>query len=96
MNKRFITPDLTDGRIVYAADYLEQSGCEKVEQLRNADFVLLGVNPKARFLEYSLPIFAGNVEKTGVLTIRRTKPLQLKTHILPLKAQLHRQLPKAK
>lgn len=66
MNKRFITPDLTDGRIIYAADYLEQSGCERVEQLRNADFVLLGVNPKARFLEYSLPIFAGNVEKTGV------------------------------
>ena len=58
---KFITPDLTDNRIVYASKALEEKGLVKTENPDNADFVLLGVNPDKHFLQYSIPVFAGNI-----------------------------------
>ena len=58
---KFLTPDLSDNRIIFAAEALKAKGYQQVASADNADFVLLGVNPKKEDLTYSLPIFAGNI-----------------------------------
>lgn len=59
--KKFFTPDLSDKRIYYAAQKLEELGYSGVSSSDNADFILLGVNPKKELLEFDVPIFAGNI-----------------------------------
>lgn len=61
MSLKFITPDLSDKRIPYAAAYLEGCGLHHITKEENADFILLGVNPQKELLKATPPVFAGNV-----------------------------------
>ena len=63
---KFLTPDLTDNRIRYAAARLEEDGFIRVEKRENADFILLGVNTDKGLLTNGLPVFAGNVRADNV------------------------------
>ena len=63
---KFVTPDLTDKRIAYAATRLERDGMIKVEKEENADFILLGVNPDTAYTRTKLPVFAGNIRADNV------------------------------
>ena len=82
----FITPSLSDKRIVYAADYLEDKGYKRVNKTDNADFVLLGVNPDIDLLEYHIPVFAGNVSKDGVSDYTKDEAFAIKNAYLTAEA----------
>jgi dipicolinate synthase subunit A len=53
---KFYSPDLSDRRLIYTADYLEKMGYEQVNSIENADFLLLGINYDKKYLNYNLPI----------------------------------------
>jgi dipicolinate synthase subunit A len=54
--KKFISPDLSDKRIIYAADYLNEKGYEQVTSYENADFLLLPINYDKKYLETGVEI----------------------------------------
>lgn len=60
--KKFYLPDTSDKRLEYTKEELENNGFELVNKISNADFVVLGVNPDKKYLDYNVPIFAGNVD----------------------------------
>lgn len=64
--KKFILPDTTDNRIIYASEYLQGKGFILVDKAEKADFTLLGVNP-SDFNKYAfMPVYAGNVCSNNV------------------------------
>ena len=79
---KFLTPDLSDKRIGYATDYLENKGFIKVDKEENADFILLGVNPDKKYLEYRKPIFAGNIKNEKVFDYTKDEGFALKNAYL--------------
>lgn len=88
MLKRFITPDSSDKRVIFAMHYLEEKGFEKVEKEENADFVLLGVNPSNLYLNYSLPVLAGNVSKNNVFDYTKSEEFALENAFLTAEGAL--------
>lgn len=79
---KFFLPETTDKRIVYACEYLEKRGFSRVNCLNNADFVLLGVNPKD-FTDYSeIPVFAGNVCSNNVFDYTKNEAFALQNAYL--------------
>ena len=85
----FYSPDMTDKRLIYAKSSLEKSGFQFVEKEKNADFILLGVNPDKAFLNFKKPIFAGNVEeKSGVFDYTKNEVFALKNAYLTAEAAL--------
>lgn len=53
---KFYSPDLSDKRLVYAADYLRNIGYEEVKNDKNADFLLLGINYDKKYLSSGVPV----------------------------------------
>lgn len=53
---KFYSPDLSDKRLVYAADYLRNIGYEEVKSDKNADFLLLGINYDKKYLSSGVPV----------------------------------------
>ena len=82
MLKRFITPDLSDKRIIYAKQYLEEKGFENVENKNNANFILLGVNPTNQYLTSALPVFAGNTDSRNVFDYTKDEGFALENAFL--------------
>ncbi|MBE6720686.1 MAG: hypothetical protein E7571_08570 [Ruminococcaceae bacterium] len=82
MNKKFIAPDMSDKRISFAAEYLEDFGYIKVNNESNADFVLLGVNPPKEFLRYSIPCFAGNITAQNIYDYTKAEAFALENAYL--------------
>ena len=62
---KFATPDITDKRIIYAAEKLRGDGFTQTDSTDFADFILLGVNPDKRFLSLNKPTYAGNIATNG-------------------------------
>lgn len=85
---KFLTPDLSDKRIHYAANYLQQNGCETVTEESNADFVLLGVNPDRNLLHFRKPIFAGNIRADNVFDYTKDETFALKNAYLTAEGAL--------
>ncbi len=85
---KFITPDLSDKRIWFAAAYLVKNGFEKVSDSRNADFILLGVNPDRKLLHSDLPIFAGNISADNVFDYTKNEVFALKNAVLTAEGAL--------
>ena len=81
-NLKFTTPDLSDKRISFAAEYLEGMGIMRVEKAENADFILLGVNPDKGFLGSTLPVFAGNVRADNVFDYTKSEVFAQKNAFL--------------
>lgn len=88
LNKRFITPDLSDKRALFAAAYLEAKGFERVEKEDNADFILLGVNPSKALLSSSLPVFAGNISGGNVFDYTKKEEFALENAFLTAEGAL--------
>jgi len=87
--KKFCSPDTDDKRIEYAKALLEEDGYSLVEKEENADFILLGVNPKSDFSHFDKPVFAGNVEeKNGVFDYTKREEFALKNAYLTAEAAL--------
>ncbi len=82
MKGKFYAPDLTDERINYAIKYLDKMGYIKVESPQNADFVVLGVNPDKKFLNYDKPIFAGNIRTDNTYDYTKNENFALKNAYL--------------
>lgn len=78
MKGRFLAPDLSDKRIVYAVNYLEKMGYSKVDFESNADFVLLGVNPDKKYLDFHKPVFAGNIKADTIYDYTKCESFALK------------------
>jgi dipicolinate synthase subunit A len=87
MNNKFYAPDLSDKRIQYATKYLINFSFEPVD-LRYADFVLLGVNPDKKYLEYNLPIFAGGVSDKNVFDYTKNENFAIKNAFLTAEASV--------
>jgi len=86
---RFYSPDMSDKRVFFARKTLEKSGFSSVKNERNADFILLGVNPKEEFLHFEKPVFAGNVEeKQGIFDYTKSEVFALKNAYLTAEAAL--------
>lgn len=83
---KFSTPDLSDKRILFARDFLEQKGYINVDNNNNADFVLLGINPDRKFLEYDIPIFAGNINLNKVTDYSKDETFAVKNAFLTAEA----------
>ena len=68
MSLKFMVPDLSDKRILYASNYLKTAGYETSEKIEQCQFILLGVNPKNihRVNDSRLPVFAGNVSGESI------------------------------
>ncbi len=84
----FSTPDLSDKRIEYASRFLEKNGLFKVDNPENADFILVGVNPDKHFLNYSSPIFAGNVTNESVTDYTKEETFAIKNAYLTAEAAI--------
>lgn len=82
MKGKFYAPDLSDKRINYAIKYLDKMGYMKVESPQNADFVVLGVNPDKKFLNYDKPIFAGNIRTDNTYDYTKNENFALKNAYL--------------
>lgn len=52
---KFFSPDLSDKRLEYAADYLKEIGYEEVINEKNADFLLLGINSDKKYISSGIP-----------------------------------------
>ena len=88
MNYSFLTPDLSDKRIISAAEYLAKKGYTRVNKAENADFVLLGVNPKSEYLNYDVPIYAGNVSADNVYDYTKREDFAIKNAYLTAEGAL--------
>ncbi len=88
MSKRFITPDLSDKRIMFASRYLQEMGYIKVKNEKSADFVLLGVNPNAELLNFDIPCFAGNISANGVYDYTKDESFALENAYLTAEGAL--------
>ncbi len=88
MNYSFLTPDLSDKRIISAAEYLAKKGYTRVNNAENADFVLLGVNPKSEYLNYDVPIYAGNVSADNVYDYTKREDFAIKNAYLTAEGAL--------
>ena len=87
--KRFYSPETTDKRIMYARKELENSGIEFVENDKNADYILLGINPSKELLCFEKPVFAGNVEVgKNVFDYTKNEAFALKNAYLTAEAAL--------
>lgn len=82
MKGKFFAPDLSDKRIVYAIHYLEKMGYSKVDFESNADFVLLGVNPDKKYLDFHKPVFAGNIKADNIYDYTKCESFALKNAYL--------------
>ncbi len=82
MGLKFITPDLSDERIKYAAKHLESKGFNHIEKERFSDFVLLGVNPNEELLSFDKTVFAGNVKSEGVYDYTKSEVFAIKNAFL--------------
>ena len=79
---RFFAPDKSDKRIEYACKFLEEKGIEESLFESASDFVLLGVNPYKRYLDTTLPVFAGNVSKPNVTDYTKNEQFAVKNAYL--------------
>ena len=79
---KFLTPDLSDKRVIYASKRLESYGFENVNNEDNADFILFGVNPKEDLSIYSAPVFAGNINFKNVIDYTKSEEFALKNAYL--------------
>lgn len=84
MKYRFNAPDKSDKRIEYAAKELCKMGYEENE---NADFILLGVNPKINE-EFSIPCFAGNVSGKNIIDYTKDEAFAIKNAYLTAEAAI--------
>ncbi len=85
---KFLLPDISDKRIVYAGEYLENKGFSRVYNLDNADFVLLGMNPKD-FMQYTeIPVYAGNVRSNNVFDYTKNEAFALENAYLTAEGAL--------
>lgn len=84
--KKFYVPDTSDKRITYAKSELEKFGYISIENEKNADFAVLGVNPEK--LDFDIPIFAGNVDKNGVFDYTKDESFAIKNAYLTAEAAL--------
>lgn len=82
MKYKFLCPDLSDKRIKYAKKYLEKIGYESVTEVENADFVLLGVNPDKALLNFTLPIYAGNIFGDNIYDYTQNEDFAIKNAYL--------------
>ncbi len=82
MKYKFLCPDLTDKRIEYAKTHLEKMGYETVNDVDNADFVLLGVNPEKSLLNYKIPIYAGNIFGDNIYDYTKNEDFAIKNAYL--------------
>lgn len=53
---KFYFPDMSDERLVYAAEYLKSIGYEEVGSDKKADFLLLGINYDKKYLSADVPV----------------------------------------
>ncbi len=88
MNKRFVTPDLSDERVIYAAEYLEGEGFIRVKKSENADFSLLGVNPDKALINSNIPVFAGNVSADNVYDYTKSETFAISNAYLTAEGAL--------
>lgn len=82
MKYKFLCPDLSDKRIEFAKEYLEKVGYEAVNDVNNADFVLLGVNPEKSLLNYTIPIYAGNIFGDNIYDYTKDEDFAIKNAYL--------------
>lgn len=82
MKGKFFAPDLSDKRIIYAINYLEKMGYSKVDFESNCDFVLLGVNPDKKYLDFNKPVFAGNIKADNIYDYTKCESFALKNAYL--------------
>ena len=86
--KRFYMPDISDKRLTYAKIRLEELGYNSVENEKNADFIVLGVNPDEKLLDYKLPIFAGNTKSEKIYDYAKDELFALKNAYLTAEAAI--------
>lgn len=82
MKYKFLCPDLTDKRISFAKMHLEKIGYESVNDVANAGFVLLGVNPDKSLLNYTVPIYAGNIFGDNIYDYTKNEDFAIKNAYL--------------
>ncbi|MFR5876175.1 MAG: NAD(P)-dependent oxidoreductase [Eubacterium sp.] len=75
---KFYSPDLSDKRLVYAAEHLKSLGYEEVVNDKNADFLLLGINYDKKYLNSDVP----------VIDYKKEEVFQLKNAYLTAEAAL--------
>ena len=81
-------PDVSDKRMLYAKEELEKIGYNSVNSADNAEFVVLGVNPKEELLSFKTPIFAGNIDKKGVFDYTKDEVFAIKNAFLTAEAAI--------
>lgn len=86
--KKFYMPDTSDKRIEYAKKELEKLGYISINNSDNADFIVLGVNPEKEYLNYIIPVFAGNVSKKGVIDYTKNEIFAIKNAYLTAEAAI--------
>lgn len=86
--KKFYAPDLSDKRIEYACKTLEKSGYQKCDNVKNSDFVVLGVNPNKNEISYDIPVFAGNIKADNIFDYTKKETFALKNAYLTAESAL--------
>ncbi|MBQ7741232.1 MAG: hypothetical protein IJT65_08385 [Eubacterium sp.] len=79
---KFYIPSFEDNRLNYTQNYLNENGFECCKSPDNADFILLGVNPKKELLSFDKLILAGNVKGYNIIDYTQSEEFKIKNAFL--------------